>query len=226
MEFVLVHGAYHGAWCWDFLARHLEGLGHRVVAVDLPAGDPAAGIERCAEVVAVAARDLSSPIVVGHSMGGVLLPVVASMMQVAKLVFLAAWVPRPGLSMSDVRAQEQVDTPVEDLVDKTHLGEDVWTMGPATARSLFYSDVPTDVATWAVERLRPQAFTVMREPSPLGSWPDVPVESIVCGTDRTVNPEWSRDIARSQLGVRPIEIGGGHSPFLARPTELVDILIA
>jgi pimeloyl-ACP methyl ester carboxylesterase len=35
-EFVLVHGACHGAWCWDDVGARLRRRGHRVVAVDLP----------------------------------------------------------------------------------------------------------------------------------------------------------------------------------------------
>src|SRR5262245_614415 len=41
--FVLVHGAYHGGWCWSRLVPELERLGHRAIAPDLPCDDPAAG---------------------------------------------------------------------------------------------------------------------------------------------------------------------------------------
>ena len=43
MHFVLVHGAYHGAWCWDMLRTELEAKGHDTSAVDLPNADPGAG---------------------------------------------------------------------------------------------------------------------------------------------------------------------------------------
>ena len=51
---VLVHGAWHGAWCWERLVPELEVLGHRTVAVDLPAEDPHAGLTRYAELTAAA----------------------------------------------------------------------------------------------------------------------------------------------------------------------------
>jgi len=41
--FGLVHGSWHGGWCWERLIPELEARGHRAVAVDLPAEDPAAG---------------------------------------------------------------------------------------------------------------------------------------------------------------------------------------
>ena len=44
--FGLVHGSWHGAWCWERLVPELEARGHRAVAVDLPAEDPAAGLTR------------------------------------------------------------------------------------------------------------------------------------------------------------------------------------
>jgi len=43
MEIALVHGSYHGAWCWDLLRPELEQLGHRVIAMDLPISDPSMG---------------------------------------------------------------------------------------------------------------------------------------------------------------------------------------
>jgi len=48
--FGLVHGSWHGAWCWERLVPELEARGHRAVAVDLPAEDPAAGLTRHAEL--------------------------------------------------------------------------------------------------------------------------------------------------------------------------------
>ncbi|HET7846218.1 MAG TPA: hypothetical protein VFL72_01925 [Acidimicrobiia bacterium] len=44
MDFILVHGAYHGAWCWELVGRDLTDRGHRVVAMDLPIEDPTAGL--------------------------------------------------------------------------------------------------------------------------------------------------------------------------------------
>src|SRR5260370_33206387 len=62
MHFALVHGAYHGAWCWDLLRRELERDGHSTSAVDLPCDDPDAGAERHADVVVKAIpKDAAGP---------------------------------------------------------------------------------------------------------------------------------------------------------------------
>jgi hypothetical protein len=57
-------------------------------------------------------------------------------------------------------------------------------------------------------------------------WPRTEIVSITCLDDRVVNPTWSDRIARERLGVEPVHLPGGHSPFISRPRELVDILAA
>lgn len=52
--FALVHGAWHGAWCWQRLTPELEERGHHVIAVDLPCDDPEAAFEDYADVAAQA----------------------------------------------------------------------------------------------------------------------------------------------------------------------------
>ena len=109
MEFVLVHGSYHGAWCWDLLRPELERLGHRAVAVDLPISDPAAAAEAYADVVLGAVDGLTDPVLVGHSMAGLVIPLVAARRPVRRLVFLAAMLPIPGRSANEQRAAEPID---------------------------------------------------------------------------------------------------------------------
>ncbi|MET0699294.1 MAG: alpha/beta fold hydrolase, partial [Mycobacterium sp.] len=52
--FALVHGAWHGAWCWERLTPELVARGHRVVAVDLPIQDETATFEKYADTVVAA----------------------------------------------------------------------------------------------------------------------------------------------------------------------------
>ena len=95
--FGLVHGAWHGAWCWELLVPELEGRGHRAVAVDLPGDDPAAGCAEYATVVCDRLRAEDSDVVlVGHSLGGLTIPLVAAERPVQALVFLCALIPVPG----------------------------------------------------------------------------------------------------------------------------------
>src|SRR3984893_15475614 len=78
MRFVLIHGAYHGSWCWARLGRELESHGHEVFAADLPCEDGDAGGEA---YVAAVLDSIPGPgdahVVVGHSLGGLIVPLVA-----------------------------------------------------------------------------------------------------------------------------------------------------
>lgn len=224
MDFVLVHGAYHGAWCWELVGRELTDRGHHVVAMDLPIDDPAAGLHDYRDAVLEAAAGLEKPIVVGHSMAGAVIPLVAASRPVSKLVFLCGFVPWPGRSLNQLRASEPVETYRLTTVDFEDLGNRVWAIGEGTALELFFHDVSDELASWAHKLLRPQAYAVFEEASPLRAWPEVASAYIVCGQDRALDPEWSRATARDRLGVTAIELSGGHSPFLGRPAELASAL--
>lgn len=193
--------------------------------MDLPIADPAAGASVYAETVVAASSDLASPVVVAHSMSGVALPLVATLRPVAKMVFMSAFIPVPGSSLADQRSREPIDPDVSLAeAEFTETDEGVFVVGAATAKEMFYNDVPGEVAEWAVGRLRPQAYRFMHETTPLESWPDVESGYILCRADRAVNPGWSRQAAKDRLGVEAHEIEGGHSPFLSRPAELADLL--
>jgi pimeloyl-ACP methyl ester carboxylesterase len=225
MDVVLVHGSYHGGWCWELLAPELERQGHKVVTIDLPISDPSAGAATYAEVVAQAMSSHEEPILLGHSMGGLVIPLVPALHAVRRLIFLAAFIPVPGRSMNEQRGLEPIDGRVPPTtMEFTDLGDDVWMVGPNTATELFFHDAPPDIAAWAVQRLRPQSYRIMSEVTPLTAWPEVPSAYVVCRDDRALNPEWGRQAARDRLGVEALEIDGAHSPFLTRPAELARLL--
>src|SRR5689334_2900913 len=122
-EYVFVHGMSHGAWCWEPVAKRLEQGGHRVLAVDLP-GHGRRAHERARASVSGYARAVADAmiqagvvrgIVVGHSMGGVVIPKVAELVsaRVAHLVFLAAVVLGDGESLLNT----QVPAPTRPLLE-------------------------------------------------------------------------------------------------------------
>ena len=225
MDIALVHGSYHGGWCWDLLRPELERLGHRVITMDLPISDPSLGAADYARTVTKALDPGSEPVLVGHSMAGLVIPIVAASRPIRRLIFLAAFLPSPGKSATEQRAAEPIDgRVVPKTAEWTDLGDDVWMVGPNTATELFFPDAPPAVARWATRRIRPQAYRVMNETTPLTSWPDVESRSIVCRDDRAINPDWVRTAARERLGVEAIELAGAHSPFLTRPVELARML--
>jgi pimeloyl-ACP methyl ester carboxylesterase len=225
--FALIHGAWHGAWCWEPLVAELERRGHRAAAVDLPCDDPAATtLDNAGQVVeALGAAD--DVVVVGHSLGGIVAPVVAGLRPVRRVVLLAALVPRPGRSLREVMASEPECTTEEfDRAPRRVGDHGAVTWDPEVAAGLFYRACDPGTARWASARLRPQVWTTSQEITPLERWPDCELVSIVCTGDEVLSPDWSRRIARDVLHVEPVELPTGHSPMLSHPVELADALVS
>jgi pimeloyl-ACP methyl ester carboxylesterase len=226
--FALVHGAWHGAWCWERLIPELEQHGHAALAIELPCEDPEAGCVAYAAVVSGQIAGLGDDVVlVGHSLGGLTIPLVAAERPVRKLVFLCALLPRPGLSLVDQLAQEPaIFAPGFGAgVARDELGRSYWSDEDEAIDDL-YSDCPRQLAAWAVARLRHQARAPTIEPCPLAHWPEVPSVSIFAAADAAINPLWSRIAAPERLGCEAVEFPGGHSPFLGRPAELAEALLS
>ncbi len=223
--FCLVHGAFHGSWCWQLLGAELESRGHRVVAPDLPCDDPAAGAIRYAEVVLSALAGSEPPVLVGHSLAGLTVPLVAVQRPVKHLVYLCAFVPQPGRAMVDWMPEE-TDMSVPNDADIWPVTDDdgLMTWPPAKAIAALYPDCDPDIAAWAAGRLRRQSLTPHREPCPLDRLPDVPVSMVYGEDDLDASPAWLQRVARQRLGIEARGLPGGHSPFLARPAALADLL--
>lgn len=223
MHFALVHGAYHGAWCWDLLRHELELDGHSTSAVDLPSEDPDAGAERYADlVVGGIPKDSARVVLVGHSLGGLTIPVAASITPTLMTVYLCALVPVPGLSFDAQQAKFGTGfRPSEPAIGHKD-GSSSWP--EAGAVEVFYHDCDSRVAHDAARRLRRQFWRVTQEVTPLHEWSSAGSAYIFCTDDRMVSGDYGRRVSRNVLGVEPIEIAGGHSPFLSRPRELAAIL--
>ena len=145
------------------------------------------------------------------------LPALADIRPVRHMVFLAALVPRPGISIIDqFRADPSMFQPA--WVGKNRMNDDV-------ALEFLYHDCPPERVDWALStRVDFYARRAMGELCPLTTWPCIPTTYIVCADDRTTSADWQRRAAREWLGVEPIELPGGHCPHVSRPEALADIL--
>ena len=217
--FGLVHGGFHGAWCWDRLVPQLRARGHDAVTMDLPIDDLDQSLPGYVEAVVEALAAVAGPVIlVGHSMGGLVIPHVANRRPVERLVFVCAMFDNlPPLPPG----QHDPDVAVPDFDMSMLSFEGGYTsISPSGAAATFYPDCdPADVE-WALARLRPQSssgVTPMAAP-----WPDVPSTVITCTEDRT--RDHSALVVAPRLATEPIILPGGHSPFLSRPDEFADVL--
>jgi len=225
--FALVHGGWHGAWCWERLGPLLTGRGHDVVAMDLPCDDGSADFEDYADVVCAALTGRDDDVVlVGHSLGGHTIPIVATRRPVCRLIYLCSVLPKLGSSLLDqIVAEPDMANPAYfgALSDPDERTCQVWA-DLDLARKHLYADCDDATANAAIKRLRPQALYPISLPHPLAELPDVPSTYIVCTDDQMVNRDWSVRTARERLGADVIELPGSHSPFLSRPQQLADTL--
>lgn len=224
--FGLVHGAWHGAWCWKYLVEELERQGHQTIVMDMPIEDTSLTLQDYAEFVKNSLRSHGDVILVGHSMAGLVIPLVADIFPVKKLVYLCGVLRRPGHSeKQDYEDGLRKDMATENLDGKLWIRKDGFSIPvPEGVMKYLYQDCKPELAKWALSMLRKQ-YEHWEEISPQKNWPNVPTDYIICEDDKSVNPIWSERLAKEWLHVEPIKMPGSHSPFLSRPKELADILV-
>lgn len=216
----------HRGSCWDLVRAELHRAGHSTVAPDLPMAVDAAGARDWATVAAdeidrVVASCDSDVVIVGHSISGLALPVLAASRPVRKMVFVAGLLPVPATPFVDHLAEnpDAITFPAPAPGGTGPMGL-TW----ESARDGFYHDCPETVARRAFADLRRQSFTVFVEPCPIDTWPDVPSAYILLRQDRAVGGYWARRNAVDRIGAKLVELDGGHSPFFSRPTRLAMLL--
>jgi len=223
---LLVHGAWHGPWCFAPLLGALSerGLDAATVALqtDAPGGPQALMETYCAEVAAAVAECARPPIVLGHSMAGAVLTQLASAPDtpVAGFIFLAAYVPAPGQCiMDDAKADAGSEIGAAMLVgpDKHAI------LNPAVVGPLLYGDAAADARTGYIKHLRPQNTAIFKACAAADiAGSAIPRAYIVCGRDRAIGPACQRNMA-ARAGCAPvIELDADHSPFVTQTQTCAD----
>lgn len=227
-SFVLIHGAWHGGWCWGRVRSALEREGHQVFAPTLTGLSdrahllsPAVGLSTHIEDVVrlIEAEDLRDVILVGHSYAGLIVSGVASALpqRIGRRVYLDAFLPRDGEAGIDL-LPETVAHHYRESVAGPGFG---WLIPP---RSLEVLGVTAqEDLDWLTPRLTPHPWLTYTEPVSLtGAEADVP-GTFIEGVSwmRVFQPYAER--AR-QLGWDVHEIPTGHEVMVTAPQELATLL--
>lgn len=213
---LLVHGAFHGAWCWDRLRPELERLGISHETVDLPFTSPDDDV---AAVRSVIDSSDESVTVLGHSFGGAVISAAAAAGEMpygatTSLIFLTAFMTAPEQSVDFSGAPGMADI---------QIGEVTASIDPKDAGSAFYHRCSADDADWATARLRTMPTSVLiAPPPPLPAWQILPSTYIVCTDDRILSVSAQEQMA--QNADNTIRIDSDHSPFLSCPKRLAEVL--
>jgi pimeloyl-ACP methyl ester carboxylesterase len=233
--FVLVHGAFSGAWIWRPLEKLLAADGHKSVAFDLPGvGEdqtPAGEVtlDSCAARVCEALAASSEPaILVGHSMGGMVATQAAGRApgQVAALVYVSAFLPRDGQSLLALtRLPEGAGDQVQANIVVTD-DPPVAVMPAVASKDALYGCCADEVAAWAISRQCPQPLAPMGTPVsiPSGSLDHVARYYVQCTQDRAIPPRLQRRMIAENECSGVFALDTDHTPHLSKTRELAGIL--
>ena len=228
--FVLIHGAWHGAWCWELLNPLLEEAGYRVVAPDLPGmgDDPTpldkVSIESWAGSVADIVGAQPEPVIlVGHSRAGIVISRAAELApaNLLGLVYLAAFMVRDGQTLEDVMRQIP---PRPESVNSLEMSDDrrFSTIAPDAVERVFYNSSPPHLVARARALSGPEPMASFTTPLRVTEegWGNVPRFYIECSQDRAITPELQRLMQVALPCHRTISMHTDHSPFYSAPAEL------
>ena len=226
---VLIHGAWHGAWCWAALQSALDTRGIASIAIDLPGHGtstlPFGDLHGDAQHVADVVNRLGRPVVlVGHSYGGAVITEAAHRVgqaRVEHLVYLAAFCPDAGESVMDL-ARHESGGPV-DLGDAMiPVDGGLTVLDPTKAAPALYGDCDARAVAASLERLCPQPLATMIQPVTDAAWRHIPGTYVVCTRDRSVHPG-NQEYMAARCG-NIVRLATDHSPFLSMTNETADVL--
>jgi pimeloyl-ACP methyl ester carboxylesterase len=233
-RYVLVHGAFAGAWCWEPVVRALESRGHTVQAPDLPgSGADRTPLDQVTldayadRVCEVLASRPEPAVLVGHSMGGMVITHAASRSpeRVARLVYVAAFLPGNGQSLKELtELPEGQGDGVQDNMVVT--GEPpVGHLTPEAARSVFYGCSTDEQAAWALGHLGGQPLAPFLAPVSRSAAVDaLPRSYVLCTADRSLLPTLQRRMIAEHPCAEVTELDTDHSPWVSATDQLVTAL--
>ncbi len=228
-DFVLIHGAWHGAWCWQRVLGPLREAGHRVFAVTLSGVGERAHFEAAKATLSnhiddilavVEAEELARPILVGHSYGGLPMTGAADALagRVRHLVYLDAVVPLPGECWSS-----QHPAPARDARRAAIAATGFIPPPDASVFGLTGAD-----HAWVTRRMTPQPGAMYDTPLDFDAarWAALPRTFIDCTAPALPAIDAMRARVRSQPGWRVHDIATGHDAMVSAPADIVRILSA
>ena len=222
--YVLVHGAWHGGWCWNEVARELRAAGHDVFAPTssglaerarlAPWADLTGHIEELGALMYFA--DLREVILVGHSYAGLVISGAAARAsaRITRLVYLDAFIADDGQSLYDLLRPERRKVYDDSTVDG---------LIAAPPPDLF--GVTGEPAAWVSDRLTGQPAQTWKEPLSLPSEPPLPRQYIRC-TQGPLTASFApfAQRLRDTAGWDVVDFDTGHDAMITRPLDLAALL--
>ena len=224
--FVLVHGAWHGGWCWIKTTRLLTDAAHTVYTPTLTGlgerahlARPEVDLETHIQDVAAVfeAEDLRNVVLVGHSYGGMVISGVAARVKgrIARLVYLDAFVPKAGQSAFSLMLPDRADAYRKSAADGWRI--------PSPPPERFGITSQRDVE-WAQKRFVGQPLQTFEQP--IATAASVDGTYIYCSKPAMGLFEQFAERLRDDRKWRFHDVKTGHDAMVTAPGELAKILMA
>jgi pimeloyl-ACP methyl ester carboxylesterase len=236
-SFILVHGSWHGGWCFEAVQKLLEEAGHEVIAPDLPGmgGDEATlrevTLQGWADFISGLCHDAKQhPVILaGHSRGGLVISQTAETSHDAidALVYICAMMLPDGMSRADFKAMETANPAFDAIITPVYDGAGTVTQREK-AGSVFAQLSPPETVAAAMARLVVEPHGPRGTPLRLSEerFGSVPRTYIECTDDQTIPLSSQRKMQELVPGAEVISLWADHSPYLSRPNALAAALIA
>jgi len=228
---LLVHGAWHGAWCYAALQSELDRRGVPSLAVDLPGHGvsnlPLGDLYADAQLVADTLARINGPVVlVGHSYGGAVITEAASRYSknIDHLVYLTAFALEEGEAlMPYLQSLPHAEVPLGGAIRPNAEGT-ASTVDPAFTKAAFYAECPEGTTEASNARLCPQPFATFMQPVTGSPRKSIQSTYIECTLDGAIAYAHQQIMSKRCNNIVTLETD--HSPFASRPAETADILAA
>ena len=233
-RFVLVHGAFGGAWCWEPVVGPLEARGHTVETLDLPGGgdDPTPAAEVTLEGCVARVREVlergEPAVLVAHSMGGVVATQAASESgdHVTALVFVASFMPADGQSLLDLTHLPEGEGDMIQANLRVEGEPPVATLPDDAAAVAIYNCCTPEQTRAALPRRRPQAVAPFATPVQVddAALAAIPRFYVLTKQDNSIPQALQRRMIAEHPCRDVVELDTDHAPYLSATDELVEAL--
>ncbi len=233
-KIVFVHGAWHGAWCWEAVQQRLAACGIESVAVDLPGhGDDARELTDL-HGDADSVRSLldgepeNSVVLVGHSYGGAVITDAGAHPAVRELVYVTAYALDDDESLVGAAVEEAEAHGVPAVAPALLEGMTIHdngtsTLSDAVVADSLYNECDEATQRWAIQHVGAQSLSISTQSPRAIAWRTIRSTYIVCEQDRAILPAFQRILASRCTDV--VALSADHSPFASAPDALTDLLV-